>query len=859
MEAIEKLPDSDGAAAMPDDVEIVAQWTGLVNALAVKIPYGRLAEVKELPGVADAYVEVTYDRPEEPETNAGEIAGYSYDMVGLSKVWAAGYTGKGMVVAILDTGLDLEWSTYWDNTANVNVTGIRRVHEAFTADSFMTEEGRLNVRWTEDAMKSFVESTQLNANTGADGQLVIWDDNALCKNLKVPFAADYADGDLNVRSEESDHGTHVAGTVAGYAEDAEGKILFSGVAPDAQILAMKVFQDDTGSGAGETAIINALEDAAKLGADVVNLSLGSDNGYAEDDTAANEAYGKLRDAGILLMTSAGNSAYSSANSNYGDYTLASNPEISMMSSPAVYNSNLSIASINSTVDVQSYFTWTDADGTEHKVPFLDPTGIAMKYKFAGQDAVSVIPVDGTGTYDDYYDAGFRSYYGYGGGKGVTGIALVQRGEISFADKINNASQFYWSFYDSASGTYVNECPVKAVLVYDNVEGELITMSTDGTILTSAFISKADGEAIVAAVNAGYDVQISLLEKDEVVRRESGGEMSSFSSWGAGPGLELKPEVTAPGGNIWSTILDGSYSGGSGAYSDYVGSYGMMSGTSMAAPNMTGITALVKQYAVQQLGYGLSDAADLTERLLVSTAVPQKDADGTYYSPRLQGAGLVSASGAVTSPAYITVDGQSVGKLELLDDPEKTGSYELSFHVSNLTGSALTYNAEAVLLRPATDTVSSRWGERTVMLDSDVTIKTVSLGTVTVPANGVATVTKTVSLTAAEKKALDELFENGTYIEGFVILTDADGSDPQIGLPFLAFYGDWTAKAHGGPPCLATMTATISTTWDRMCLTGPPAIRRQRIMRKISRFLRTAGSPRSTIMRSSSSARRRSLL
>lgn len=791
VKAIESLSESDGAA-MPEEIEVVAQWTSLVNALAVKIPYGRLAEVKALPGVADAYVEVTYDRPEEPETNAGEIAGYSYDMVGLSEAWAAGYTGKGMLVAILDTGLDLEWTTYWDNTANANVTGIRRVHEAFTENSFMTEEGRLNVRWTEEAMKQFVETTRLNANTGADGQLVIWDDNALCKNRKVPFAADYADGDLNVRPEDSDHGTHVAGTVAGYAEDAEGKVLFSGVAPDAQILAMKVFPDDTSSGAGETAIINALEDAAKLGADVVNLSLGSDNGFAEDDTAANEAYGKLRDAGILLMTSAGNSAYSSANSNYGDYALAANPEISMMSAPAVYDSNLAIASINSTVDVQSYFTWTDSEGAEHKVSFLDPTGIAMKYKFAGKDAVSVIPVGGTGTYNDYYAAGFRSYYGYGGEKGVTGIALVQRGEISFADKINNASQFYWSYYDSALGTYVNECPVKAVLVYDNVEGELITMSADGTALTSAFISKADGEAIVAAVNAGYDVKISVSETDAIVSWASAAEMSSFSSWGAGPGLELKPDVTAPGGNIWSSVLDGSYSGGSGAYTDYTGSYSMMSGTSMAAPHMTGITALVKQYAIEKLGYGLTDAADLTERLLVSTAVPQKDADGTYYSPRLQGAGLVSASGAITSPAYITVDGQSVGKLELLDDPEKTGSYELSFHVNNLTGSALSYNAEAVLLRPATETVSSQWGERTVMLDSDVTVKTVSLGTVTVPANGTATVTKTVSLTAAEKKALDALFENGTYIEGFVILTDADGSDPQIGLPFLAFYGDWTA-------------------------------------------------------------------
>ena len=106
VKAIESLSESDGAA-MPEEIEVVAQWTSLVNALAVKIPYGRLAEVKALPGVADAYVEVTYDRPEEPETNAGEIAGYSYDMVGLSEAWAAGYTGKGMLVAILDTGLDL--------------------------------------------------------------------------------------------------------------------------------------------------------------------------------------------------------------------------------------------------------------------------------------------------------------------------------------------------------------------------------------------------------------------------------------------------------------------------------------------------------------------------------------------------------------------------------------------------------------------------------------------------------------------------------------------------------------------------------------------------------------------------------
>lgn len=79
-------------------------------------------------------------------------------------------------------------------------------------------------------------------------------------------------------------------------------------------------------------------------------------------------------------------------------------------------------------------------------------------------------------------------------------------------------------------------------------------------------------------------------------------MSTFSSWGAGPSLELKPEITAPGGNIWSTVMDTTYSPAKpgGLYDDYEGSYGMMSGTSMAAPHMTGLTALVQEYVQKEL-------------------------------------------------------------------------------------------------------------------------------------------------------------------------------------------------------------------------------------------------------------------
>lgn len=763
------------------DAEVVDQWNSVTNAVAVKVPYGQLAKIQKLNGVRRAYVEHVFDRPEEPiTTEAGEVAGYSYDMVGIQEVWGSGYTGKGMLVAILDTGLDMNWQAYSEEDHLVTS------HEAFREDSFKSADAKDELRYTYESVEQFLKDNTLNAEFRGGNEELTYDFNALYKNSKIPFAYDYADLDLNVQPGSSSHGTHVAGTVGGYVEDEEGKVKFSGVAPDAQLMIMKVFPDADG-GAQESDMVAALEDSVKLGADVINLSLGSDNGFAKDDTIQEELYDRVRAAGILLMTSAGNSASSTAYNNYGGSNLTSNPETSMMSSPAVYDSNLAVASINNSVDVVSVFDWTDNDGEDHRVAYNDPNETSMKYKFLGEE-VKIIPVSGYGTTADYEAAGFRNYYGYGE-KGVTGIALVQRGEISFVDKIQNASSFMWSYYDSSKGTYVTDCPIKAVLVYDNVDGDLITMSTSGTYLTSAFISKADGEAIIEAVQNGCEVKIRVQNDDELIKWDQAGEMSEFTSWGAGPGLELKPEITAPGGNIWSSIVDDGNR--LRDPENYNGSYGMMSGTSMAAPHMTGITAVVEQYVQTKHNDTKQLNADLTSQLLMSTAIPQKQKEGVYYSPRVQGAGLANAAAAIKTPAYITVDGQSVGKLELKDDPEKTGNYEINFNVHNMTEQSVTYEAKVVLQYPATETVETAWGEREVMLDADQTLGEVSLGTVTVAANKTTEVAQTVTLTEEQKKALDA-FENGTYVEGFVILTSAEEDVPQIGLPLLAFYGDWTS-------------------------------------------------------------------
>ena len=382
--------------------ELMEQWTVLFNGMAVRAPYGMLDTIRNLKGVKSAHVQHVYSQPTSPATNAG-VAGYSYDMVHLQEVWNKGYTGKGMLVAVVDSGLDMEYSSWWSDEEGANVTGLRRVHEAFRDDSFYSQLSDSDLRYTKESLLAFLNGRQLNAN-----RLSPASNEAMYKTRKVPFAFDYAgdadpytgeiiSGDVNVRNSGSNHGTHVSGTVAGFVQSQEGEVLFSGVAPDAQLMMMKVFADGGNSGATESAILNALEDAMTLGADAVNLSLGSDNGFAYDDTAIHGVYARLEQAGVILMTAAGNSENSPAQGNErGGLNLAEDPDISMMSSPAVYPSNLAVASINSTINMQSVLSWNDAQGQSHTVPFSDPNEVAMKGKFPESQSFVV------------YDAGYGS-------------------------------------------------------------------------------------------------------------------------------------------------------------------------------------------------------------------------------------------------------------------------------------------------------------------------------------------------------------------------------------------------------------------------------------------------------------------
>ena len=119
--------------------------------------------------------------------------------------------------------------------------------------------------------------------------------------------------------------------------------------------------------------------------------------------------------------------------------------------------------------------------------------------------------------------------------------------------------------------------------------------------------------------------------------------------------QLKPDVTAPGGNIFSSLNDNTY--------------GDMSGTSMASPHVAGVAALVKEYLVKHHPELTPEQVSATVKaLIMSTAKPHVNKEtGVYTSPRQQGAGVVDTAAAVSTDLYVTGENNyQASLLEMLE-------------------------------------------------------------------------------------------------------------------------------------------------------------------------------------------------
>lgn len=773
-----------------DDLDIRYQYTWLLNGVATEVPYGMIDEIKEVDGVKEVILQPVYSVAENTVTPYTVSDG---EMIGRDETWADGYTGKGMVISVIDTGIDDDHKNF-----------------AALSESELTEDS---------ATKESVAKVLNDLNAVSLRPEITVDD--VYRSTKIAYGFNYVDANVRINhtgDSAGDHGTHVAGIAA--ANDLHNNEAV-GVAPDAQLYVMKVF--GANGGAYTEDILAALEDSLILGADVVNMSLGSPAGFTSDGELLDEIYGRVSTTNTILAVAAGNSSSAGQGNMWGnDKNLTGNPDNSTVSSPATYVNATSVASVDN-VKVKGFYI--EVNGT--KIGYAEGSNgmnASMVETLGGNEyGYAMVPNLGQ-SLSDFTDAGVE-------GK----VAVVSRGITTFVEKVQLAQ----------------DAGAVACLIYNNTSGSIGIDMTDGeSTIPCASLTMQAGGILAAALEEDPQCKMAFSSEQALVPNETAYRMSDFSSWGISPNLLLEPDITAPGGNIYST-LDG-------------GNYGLMSGTSMATPNVAGISALVMQYAKDQ--YPQMSAAELhtfVNALLVSTAEPLAYDETTMFSPRSQGAGLANAFNAVTTKGYLSVDGMDVPKAELLDDPGKTGSYAFDFRVHNFgdadayyklstntqtedvlreeelgksfmamtpialdavteeasdsliytydyneNGKTNSSDARSLYLKVIKDETAGAGeafrydldGSEDSNLDDVQTYLDALVGKSDVDLNDQvlkvakgkeASVSVKIQVTDAGKNYMDSNFENGIYVEGFTMLDAKNAGGVNLSIPYMGFYGDWT--------------------------------------------------------------------
>ena len=727
--AIDEINRAVAAQFPGASAQVEREYDNVLTGFALKAPAGALDAIRRAPGVRAAFLEreghVNDGATLDSEGGLEAARNGGQDPANLSaqlmmRTDQVAQKGEGKVIAVIDTGVDT-------------------THQAFT--------GELAGTPALTPQKVAALSSQLGE--GKTGVYI---------SQKFPFAYDYADGDNDASPREGGsgfHGTHVAGIAAGNAD----KIV--GTAPNAQVIVAKVTRSEDDA-LLDSALLASLDDMLVLHPDVINLSLGWTAGMDnEADTVYATVYKKLQDAGITVNAAAGNAFSTGYGNNSGKgLPYASDPDSSVIDEPATYSSVVAVASVENAL-IRNAFTVNGKDIGYQRSRGMNGEKVAY---------FSDLPA---GTYE-YVDAGFASEEDVAALKekypdGLAGkIALVSRGKMTYQKKVENLYGLHPA----------------GILVYNNVSvGSLIIMNLTTQDMPAAFISQADGQAMLDAP----EHKLSIAE-GQVLPQSSIYEASEFSSWGVSPDLRLKPEIAAPGGNVFSSIPNGAYE--------------QTSGTSMATPQMAGISAIVLQRVQSDPLFASMSArqqADVVQNLIMGTARPLTDAaqaSGALYSPRKQGAGLVDALAATTSSVYPTVVGaaeQSRPKADL-GDGTKGWHFDVTLH--NLSGVPATYELSSQALSEIVDggfftEHSSDWrGHGVEITYSGAASASAEGATVTVPASGEATVGIDVTPGSEFASYVADNTPNGTFLDGFVRFASKTEGQPDLAVPYLGFYGDW---------------------------------------------------------------------
>ena len=279
------------------DAEKGYTYTGVFNGFSMKGYTSDIEKIKSIDGVKNVYISRVHELPDEPAP-AAETAGpeVGADMMNAKYMYDRGYDGRHQAIAIIDTEFDVG-------------------HEFFASDV-------LEPRLSKGDIIEFLANNELNISASA---------NQVYRSSKVPFAYDYGEGNADTYSLANPHGTHVAGTAAGKDGRHHGKV-FSGTAPEAQLVLMKV--SDESGGLPDDVALAAFDDVSKMDVCAVNYSISAPLiSWCLDSVLEN-----LRNAGIAVFAVAGNSGRAQETTD--------NPDYAYPCSPSLHYAATSVASIN---------------------------------------------------------------------------------------------------------------------------------------------------------------------------------------------------------------------------------------------------------------------------------------------------------------------------------------------------------------------------------------------------------------------------------------------------------------------------------------------------------------------------------
>lgn len=589
---------------------IVGDYQDAYNGIGVRIALKDVNSLAGLPGVEAIRV----GRSFRPDNTAGA------QYIGAPAAWtgADGKTGAGVNVAVIDTGVDYLH-------ANFGGPGTKA---AFTADNHtIVEPGSFPTA-------KVIRGTDLVGDNY---------DSASSDPAKLVRHPDPDPIDCN------GHGSHVAGTAAGFGVTEAGTRypgpynssiygsnnfrIGPGVAPQATISAYRVF--GCSGSTDEATIVEAIDMATRQGADVINMSLGSPFGRTEEPSAVASDNAAL--AGTVVVTSAGNSGASGY----------------IVGAPSVANRAISVAAV-------------DASGATFPgakiVLNTGKTILAINANNGGPLPGLNTPIVVLRNPDGTVSLGCnRAEYAVARDK----IAVVQRGTCARV----------------ARAVFGQQEGAKAVIMINSTpdfppfEGKITGNPDTGEVydVTIPFLGvkgvlgpadTPDGDDLIAAT-------IAVSTTAEAVPNTTYQALTSFSSGGPrNVDSAQKPDLAAPGQSVVST--------GSGTGNDAA----TISGTSMASPMTAGAAALVTQ------AHPTWDT-DRIKALLVNTA--GKDG-GPPLNTRVGGSGVVQVQRAVDSKAFALTTG-GTGTLSFGYDAISTASRTQSLPVTlyNTGGSAVTYD------------------------------------------------------------------------------------------------------------------------------------------------------------------------